>query len=77
MVLFDELIYHTVTVWTEAKQHDRSSEYNLMNLNRCVAIECPEINIPWFLENYCVDKWLKRSEFLSVPSKVITDSLCI
>lgn len=35
----------------------------LMYLNRTVALECPELQVPWFHEEYCQEILKKRKYF--------------
>lgn len=40
---------------TENPQHAKSVERNMMELNRSVVLECPQLDVPWFHEQFCVD----------------------
>ncbi|KAJ8036667.1 FAST kinase domain-containing protein 1, mitochondrial [Holothuria leucospilota] len=44
---------------------DRAEMYRkrLMYLNRTVALECPELQVPWFHEEYCQDMLKNRNVF--------------
>ncbi|XP_064640532.1 FAST kinase domain-containing protein 1, mitochondrial-like [Lineus longissimus] len=52
-------------------------EHNMMNLNRSVVLECPELDVPWFHEQYCKQELSvtdqPRSIFMAQVGDILSD----
>ncbi|XP_071492940.1 FAST kinase domain-containing protein 1, mitochondrial-like [Diadema antillarum] len=56
---------------------DRSTMYRrkLMNLNRSLAVECPELQVPWFHEDFCQDILKTRKVYFNTALREVQKTL--